>query len=149
MGFQEVLSGLKDKVLDAANFEVLKSAYELQEENNKQLKESNDLLREKVEKLELDNEQLRETNEKYKAQLDKIDDSGEKLSEVAEAILDMFLKQDTTVMIIRKYANLLPYTKIQIESGIDELHKKKIIQPYTTGGEWKLTGIGANMLSKK
>ena len=68
MDISKILSDIKGKVLDAANFDLLMHAYDLQNENIKQLKnnnqalkENNDLLKEKVENLEEENQSLRKS----------------------------------------------------------------------------------------
>ena len=40
----QILAGLKDKVLDASHFDILRHAYELQNQNIEQLKTNNDAL---------------------------------------------------------------------------------------------------------
>ena len=66
MDISRILNDIKGKALDAAHFDLLKHAYDLQNENIEQLKsnnqalrESNDLLAEKVKRLEKENESLR------------------------------------------------------------------------------------------
>lgn len=67
MDILKILDGVKGKVLDAAHFELLKHAYELQEHNisqlktnNAALKESNELLKERSKGIEDKVEQLEE-----------------------------------------------------------------------------------------
>ena len=52
MDFLKILDAMKDKILDEANLEKLKSAYNVQKESIKQLRVSNDSLRENSELLE-------------------------------------------------------------------------------------------------
>jgi hypothetical protein len=66
MDISKILSDIKGKALDAAHFDLLKHAYDLQNENieqlksnNQALKESNEFLEEKVKRLEKENESLR------------------------------------------------------------------------------------------
>lgn len=54
------------KALDAAHFDLLKDAYDLQGENIAQLKENNGLLQDRVRRLERENESLRESVEDFK-----------------------------------------------------------------------------------
>jgi FtsZ-binding cell division protein ZapB len=104
MGAIEILDLVKGKVLDAANFEKLKSAYELQENNieqlktnNDALKESNGLLREKNQKLVAQIEQLNKINKDYQDRLAKFDTSQTlELSEEAQKIL-IFLTNNEDV----------------------------------------------------
>ena len=63
MGFGEILQGLKGKVLDLQHIEMLRHAYDLQEENVKQLKCNNDLLRDSAQRLEA---QLQETSQRLR-----------------------------------------------------------------------------------
>ena len=46
MDVLSVLNGIKGKVLDAANHDLLRRAYDLQNDNIEQLKSNNDALRE-------------------------------------------------------------------------------------------------------
>jgi hypothetical protein len=79
MDFLGMLNGLKGKVLDAAHFDLLKSAYDLQNENITQLKSNNEALKEnaelvrgQVEQLRLENHQLLETNKELLSELKQI-----------------------------------------------------------------------------
>jgi len=47
MEILSILAGLKDKVLDAAHYELLRGAYELQSKNIEQLQINNDALKER------------------------------------------------------------------------------------------------------
>ena len=48
MGTLDFLKGVKDHVIDAATYDLLQRTYELQEENNHQLKEKVAFLEEKI-----------------------------------------------------------------------------------------------------
>ena len=62
MGAIQTLDLIKGKVLDAANFEILKSAYEMQEKNIEQLKTSNEALKDNNQAL---NEKFDSLNEGF------------------------------------------------------------------------------------
>lgn len=55
MNVTDILEGLKNKVLDAAHYDLLRRNYELLEENNQQLKERLEFLKEEFAKLKKDN----------------------------------------------------------------------------------------------
>ncbi|MGB9439202.1 MAG: hypothetical protein WCB15_14750, partial [Desulfobacterales bacterium] len=69
------------------------------------------------------------------------------ISEIADAILNLYLKTDETVLNLKKYYGVMPYTKIEIESGIGELSKKKILLPWRSIGNYGLTDIGKKYLA--
>ena len=62
MGIADVLSGLKDKVLDAATYELLRRNFDLLEENNQQLKERLEFFKEEITKLKIEVQRLQEKN---------------------------------------------------------------------------------------
>ncbi len=137
MDVLSILNGVKNKVLDAKNFNILKHAYDLQNENieqlksnNEALKESNELFQEKVNCLEEENESLKRSVTKLSQRVPQLDhdSTSSRLSEVALAILDFYRQRDTTKLC--KEAEIIPalnFGKIQIESAIDELKKAKMI----------------------
>ena len=93
MDMLAILSGIKGKVLDAHNFDLLKRVYDLQNENieqlksnNEALKEKNGLLEEKAALLKKDNESLKATIETLKSRLAALPNAGE-LSEDEKRIL--------------------------------------------------------------
>lgn len=77
MGIADILSTLKNKVLDAATYELLRRNFELLEENNQQLKDRCDLLKEEVAKLKEENLRLVEQNAGLHAELDLIKEDAE------------------------------------------------------------------------
>ncbi len=77
MGIVDVLKGLKDKVLDATTYELLRRNFELLEENNQQLKDRVDLLKEEVEKLRAENLNLMMKNAELNAELDMLEEDDE------------------------------------------------------------------------
>ena len=68
MGMTDILAGLKDRVLDAATYELLKRNFELLEDNNNILKDKVSLLQEERDRYKAENitlqSQNRELNEK-------------------------------------------------------------------------------------
>lgn len=58
MGMLDILTGLKNKVLDAATYELLRRNFELLEENNAQLKDKVELQKEEIARLKADNLRL-------------------------------------------------------------------------------------------
>jgi len=67
MGITDVLTGLKNKVLDAATYELLRRNFELLEENNSQLKEKVELQKEENEQLTVENKNLLEKVREFEA----------------------------------------------------------------------------------
>jgi len=133
-----ILNGVKNKVLDAKNYDLLKRVYDLQNENieqfksnNEALKESNKILQEKVDHLEEENESLKKSVSELTQRVSQLDYNSvsSKLSEVALAILDLYRQRDTTKLF--KESEIIPalnFSKIQIESAIDELKKANMIR---------------------
>jgi len=72
MSITNVLTGLKNKVLDAATYELLRRNFELLEENNSQLKDKVELQKEEIEKLKSENMRLSEKWGVLQAELDII-----------------------------------------------------------------------------
>ena len=70
MGIVDILTGLKDKVLDAATYELLKRNFELLEENYQQLKDKVEFQKEEIERLKTENLRLIEQNAGLWAELD-------------------------------------------------------------------------------
>ena len=157
-----ILNGVKDRVLDAANYDILKRTYELQNENIKQLetsnttyKENNEHLKNKLDELKKEIDSLKQTvadlNQKV-SQLDRDTNSSE-LSSIAAEILDIYRESDETKLNDKK--QIIPilsskYSKIQIKSALDELQKFDIlvtiaitqIAGFDTGSEYILTEQG-------
>lgn len=70
MGITDILTGLKDKVLDAATYELLKRNFELLEDNYQQLKDKVEFQKEEIEKLKTENLRLIGQNAGLWAELD-------------------------------------------------------------------------------
>ncbi|MEM8737267.1 MAG: hypothetical protein AAGG38_02150 [Planctomycetota bacterium] len=130
-----MLSGLKGKVLDAAHFDILKSAYDLLNQNLEQLKSNNaaisenrDLLQEKIERLEKDNSSLREQVKKYKqlaANTAMV--SNKNLSSVETELLIMFKQKDSLIISSSVYGPLERRSKIEFTNAIEDLKKRGFI----------------------
>jgi len=132
-----ILNGVKNKVLDAKNYELLKHAYALQNENieqlksnNEAIKENNQLLQKKVNHMEEENKSLRQSVAELSQKVSQLERDGVSsgLSEVALAILDLYRRHDATKLY--KETQIIPalnFRKIQIESAIDELKKANMI----------------------
>lgn len=131
MDITSILQGIKGKVLDAAHFDLLKHAYELQEENinqlksnNEALKESNVLIRGKLQKAELEKAALEEALASAKAEADKLrprDAGAYSLSVAAKAVLALFKAADVTDMYEANIVQGAKHSRIEVESAIEEL----------------------------
>ncbi len=132
MDIISILSSIKGKVFDASHFDLLKDAYDLQNENieqlknnNQALKESNQLLEEKIARLKQDKQTLRRAIENVTAQLEaaRADTMQAEVSEVAQGIFQVYRERD----IIRLYeAEIFPalqFSRIEVEAAFDELEK--------------------------
>jgi hypothetical protein len=129
-----VLQALKGKVLDAAHFELLKHAYELQDENLRQLKNNNDALREnnelskdKATRLEAENKALRRKVEVLETDRPKGPAPEVELSLAANTILEKFKELDKTDLYDEDLFKWLDMTRIEIETGLDELQNLGLI----------------------
>lgn len=135
-----ILNRVKNKVLDAKNFDILKRTYNLQNENIEQLntsntafKESNERLQEEVNGLKMENESLKQTVAELTQRVSQLDgdrvSSG--LSDVELAILELYRERSTEPLykeaqIVRPLIS--NFSRIQIESGIDDLVEAKMIE---------------------
>jgi len=138
-----ILSGVKNKVLDAKNYDLLKHAYDLQNQNieqlknnNEALKESNKLLQERVNQLKDENDSLIKSVNELTQRLSQLenDRTPAGLSKVALAILDLYRQRDTTDLWKEgEIISALNFGKIQIECGIDELRNAKMIAQSMAG----------------
>ena len=130
-----VLQALKGKVLDATHFELLKHAYELQNENlaqlknnNEALRESNGLVKDKLAKLEPEIKRLRGIIEELEKKVPVgVPLSGYVPSEAAAAILDQYVRKDETSLYDEQMLSSITMTKIEIEAGLDELQMHHLL----------------------
>lgn len=160
MDILNILQTLKGKVLDATNFELLKHAYELQDENLKQLKsnnealrESNDLVKEKMVRLESEVARLRNIIEELEKKVSPVAPvSGYSPSRAAAAILEQYVKNDETRLYDKQLFGLIRLSKIEIEAGLDELQMHKLIDIGSVsmnGASYYLTDEGKLFVLKK
>ncbi|MGD0553135.1 MAG: hypothetical protein ABSB25_10870 [Sedimentisphaerales bacterium] len=156
-----ILKGLKDKVLDAQNFDILKHVYDLQNENleqlkhnNDALKESNGLLREQVNSLRKENESLKQQVGELSQKVAQNDDNAStSFSEAADAILGFYHLEDSTDVLKDSIISALSdhFGTIQIESAIDELTDANMISLISMNQEgnmrYSLTAQGKKFLA--
>ena len=160
MDITSILQGIKGKVLDAAHFDLLKHAYELQEQNisqlksnNEAIKESNLLIQEKNKHILGEKAALESRVQELEATLAKFQTTktaSSELSAVALAVLNKFKERDVTDMYQRQLTNLVPHTKIEVESALDELSELELLSfgsvSYENGVNYYLTGKGKKFL---
>ena len=157
MDITKILSDIKGKVLDATNFDLLKHAYDLQNQNieqlknnNEALKESNELLLEKIARVEKENTTLRKKNESLKERVP--DDSRKtKLSPVAIDILKYYHSVDSDSVYDRNLFSATSHPKIKIEAALNELQSLGIIRLAGMSGgvrRFKLTPTGCQLLAE-
>lgn len=160
MEISKILAGIKGKVLDAANFELLQSAYELQENNLSQLKQNNEaitesqgLLKEKSAQLEKENESLRAKVAELEAQLAAANPDGDNggLSKAAISILQMLIENDSTRFIGERVSGITGLTNIESAAAIDELEENGLARATAgtyEGVEYSLTDSGKRYVLK-
>jgi hypothetical protein len=86
----------------------------------------------------------------FRFKLEKTDTlSSEQFSEFSWAILGLYLISGKTALNLKNHSEALPFSEIQIESGIDELRNKGIIVAHTSHGEYRLTPFGKKLLADK
>lgn len=136
MDIINILTTVKGKVLDATNFDILKHAYELQDENlfqlktnNEAIKESNALLKEKIQELRDENDSLKKSIDSF-ATSDAPERNKQGLSKVAKEILRLYRKSDATMLytVFMKISLKKEFSNIQVEAGIVELARNNIIR---------------------
>ncbi|WP_324724503.1 hypothetical protein [Lelliottia sp. JS-SCA-14] len=156
MDILKILDGVKGKVLDAAHFELLQHAYQLQENNVLQLKtnnlafkESNELLKEKLKKHEEKIEQLEgELSSVKKALRKQNDDDSEKvikLSENATKVMSKIINEDVTHFYQNAIIDVMDISRISVEAALDELMDYGLIEAYSAR---KGYGIHYHLTSK-
>jgi len=155
MDIIKILATIKGKVLDDSHFDLLKNAYDQQDQdivqlknNNDALGESNELFKQKIKKLTDENTILKESINKYKhiikllPQTSLIDD----FSEIAVNILELYISNDTTELWEKFIMRTLPFSEIQVQAGLDELSRAELISSYSFdpshGKEYSLTEKG-------
>ncbi len=137
MDIGKLLSDLKGKVLDASHFDLLRHAYDLQEQNivqlksnNAALKESNDLLKDKLSSYVKKIEDLEEENSKLTKQvISQSNSKSEKivLSDSAIAVLKKIVQEDVTDFYQNAIIDVLGMGRIATQAALDELSEKGLI----------------------
>jgi predicted nuclease with TOPRIM domain len=162
MDIINILGTIKGKVLDTSHLDLIKDAYELQNQNivqlknnNDALRESNELLKQKIKKLNDENTILKETVKKYKNNIKSLPQISltDDFSEVAVNILELYVGNDTTELWEKYIIRKLPFSEIQVQEGLDELCKAELISSYSFdpshGREYSLTEKGRYNLANK
>ncbi|MHB8666795.1 MAG: hypothetical protein ACYC7B_04650 [Burkholderiales bacterium] len=140
MDFLGILQALKGKVLDASHFDLLKHAYELQDQNltqlkhnNDALKESNDLLKEKTARLEADLAMYQARIAELELAATPSASPDYRPSSSAVSILEYCLKHDVTDFLAEEMIQRLPCSKIEVSAGIDELQQQNMVDLSSVG----------------
>ncbi len=128
MDISKILQNLKGKVLDATHFDLLKHAYELQEENIKQLRTNNDALKESHKLMAAKMATLESEHTNLEAEISVIqkalpEPKEIELSEYAEEVLRVFRSVDSTQLMDIVIVGKSGLNNIQAESGIAELQE--------------------------
>jgi len=158
----KILAEVKDKVLDAAHYQLLESAYNLQEEtitqlksNNEALKENRQLQAEKTTQLEAENVELKAAIELLENQMPSTVEG--ELSHVAEGIIAKLFEDDLVNFSNAGLPQALGYNKIAVELALEELEKQGLIRLgsvdpqgsnyyLTTSGKQHTLKIGADTI---
>lgn len=160
MDVTAILQAVKGKVLDAAHFELLKHAYELQEENinqlknnNEAIKESNLLLQEKLKKLEARSAELEEKLSEAASVIKRLEPPEHKedsLSDTARSVLALFKSRDVTDMYQNTIVRLVEFSRIEVEAALEELSSAKLIDfagaSFELGVNYYLTSKGKHIV---
>lgn len=160
MDITSILQGIKGKVLDAAHFDLLKHAYELQEQNINQLKSNNEAIKESNLLIQEKNKHISGEMVALESRIQELEEALAKAqvpetalnepSSVALAVLGKFKERDVTDMYQHQIAHLLPHTNIEVESALDELSELELISfgsvSYENGVNYYLTGKGKKFL---
>src|SRR6266545_1713648 len=156
MDILAMLAALKDKVLDAGHYEILRHAYELQngnieqlKTNNEALKESNGLLKERAAALERDAKALREQLEKLKASL-PVASSDYQPRGMALKILELYKQSGKTSLYYGEMEQQLGCSEIELSAAIRELKEHRVIAcfsaSYDLGNNYSLTADGEKLI---
>ena len=167
MDIGKLLGDLKGNVLDASHFDLLKHAYDLQEQNITQLKSNNAALRESneliKEKSQRDGEEIELLKQEIQRLSKLVSESGESgkggpivLSDNAIKILQKIMREDVTEFYQNAMVETIDLGRIEAEAALDELSEKEIIHASSArrgyGLRYRLTPKGkkelANVLSE-
>jgi DNA anti-recombination protein RmuC len=136
MDVLSILSGIKGKVLDAAHFDLLRSAYDLQKENIEQLKCNNDairdgnaVLKQRIEQLEAEIARLETENADLRR---RVTDTGAdeveyQPSGLAKQILRIYRQVDNGLLFDKHAASVLRKSQLEIETAFSELTKQRVV----------------------
>jgi len=138
MDIGKLLGGLKGKVLDAGHFELLKHAYDLQEQNvtqlksnNAALKESNELLKEKAGNYLEELEFLKKENDRLSKLVKSLNKEVENepivLSDNAIKLLQRIIQEDVTDFYQNAIVDVMDLSRIEVEAALDEMSEKGLI----------------------
>lgn len=158
MGVLDILSDVKGKVLDSVHFDMLESAYQLQEENilqlksnNEALKENNGLLKEKVTDLQSQLKNLSAEIEPLRELKLKEDLSNDELSANAKTIIELFIETDSTSLDENFMIQKLPFGKIEFSAAMRELEAFDIAEwgsaSFDGGLSYHLTDAGSEFVA--
>jgi hypothetical protein len=155
MDFLTLLSTMEYRVLDAKNFELLKTAYALQEQNlehlrgaNAALTENAELLRTRVEQLAAEVAKLRADREALQQILPP--DVVFSPSPLARDILAVFQRREATQINDKLDVAEIPGARSAIDAAFEELCAAKLVEMSSIGenGCWfSLTRYGKQFLS--
>ena len=160
MEITKILGGLKDKVLDAANFELLKSAYELQEFNIEQLKstntaitENNMLLKEQVQQLEGELDALRSENSDLRTRVkEQSPQQIEMPTGLTLGVLGVFYQADETTLYEGQIQGGLNASMVQIAAALSDLTAREFIRLAAVsprlGARYRLTALGQKFVAE-
>jgi hypothetical protein len=128
-----MLAGLKNKVLDAAHYELLRGAYELQSQNIDQLKINNDALRENNELLKEKAAALHKEANALKAQLEQLQKLSFPVSEyrpdgVARRILKLYAQSGKTGIDEEEIKGELRCSDVEFSAAVRELKKHEVLE---------------------
>lgn len=151
MDIVKILSGLKGKVVDAENFDILLNAYEFQNENIERLKDKNSALEENNNLLAKKGRLILRENKtlKDKMSLNAGSSSEEvintELSKTATTILKYCKNNEMTSFNSELILSLIPDNRAETEAAVEELeeHSYIDISGYgLNGSTYYLTIIG-------
>ncbi len=137
MNVVSILSGIKGKVLDAAHFDLLRSAYDLQAENTKQLKSNNDalsdsngLLKERIDKLETEIGRLKAENADLRARAADRTAENTKYQPTGlpRRILLLYRQVDEHLLFDKQVASVLANSQLEVEAAFLKLTEEKIVR---------------------
>jgi predicted transcriptional regulator len=155
----KLLKRIKGKVLNKEHYELLRQAYELQEQKlafiqtvNKTLGENSDLLKEKIKRLEHEIGQLQLYLTEKEVNSGSVEFAGPEkhileISDITIAILQECLRRDMAEFTADEMSDYLRYEQSKVEAAIAELVESGLIsegKSGQTGTVYGLTDTGRN-----